>query len=267
MSEGQKMSTDKLQATIAEILSEPPLTSTNTVPTSEAFLDEKEPKHPPAHASYKAINLEIRAEQTKSKKMSTDKIKATITEILSELRLDPPKTSPAPPAFFDEEHTKQTPVDASADAGNLAIPAEQAKSQKMSTDKLQATIAEILSEPPLTSTNTVPSPPAFFDEEPAPPTLSNQPNNVEPAVETAAVDPPTDAESAGRRAQQAKSLLAGLDLDTAIRLRWAMRDIRGKRTKMLPVYENDLAALVDLDFVEMREGLPRLKDLGILALD
>jgi hypothetical protein len=139
--------------------------------------------------------------------------------------------------------------------------------QKMSTDKLQATIAEILSEPPLISTNTEPSPPAFFDEEPAPPTLSNQPNNVEPAVETAAVDPPTDAESAVRRAQQAKSLLAGLDLDTAIRLRWAMRDIRGKRTKMLPVSENDLAALIDLGFVEMREGLPRLTGLGILALD
>ena len=43
----------------------------------------------------------------------------------------------------------------------------------MSTDKVQATIAEILSEPPLISTNTVPSP---FDEEPAPPTISNQPN-------------------------------------------------------------------------------------------
>jgi hypothetical protein len=139
--------------------------------------------------------------------------------------------------------------------------------QKMSTDKLQATIAEILSEPPLISTNTEPSPPTFFDEEPAPPTLSNQPNNVEPAVETAAVDPPTDAESAVRRAQQAKSLLAGLDLDTAIRLRWVMRDIRGKRTKLSPVSENDLAALIDVGFVEMREGIPRLTDLGVLALD
>jgi hypothetical protein len=139
--------------------------------------------------------------------------------------------------------------------------------QKMSTDKLQATIAEILSEPPLISTNTEPSPPTFFDEEPAPPTLSNQPNNVEPAVETAAVDPPTDAESAVRRAQQAKSLLAGLDLDTAIRLRWAMRDIRGKRTKLSPVNENDLAALIDLGFVEMREEQPRLTALGVLTLD
>ena len=132
----------------------------------------------------------------------------------------------------------------------------------MTTDKLHAlhsALAEILSEPP--------SHPTFFDEEPARPTPSNQPNNVEPAVETAAVAPPSDAESAVRRAQQAKSLLAGLDLDIAIRLRWAMRDVRAKRTKLSPVSENDLAALIDLGFVEMREELPRLTGLGVLALD
>jgi hypothetical protein len=138
---------------------------------------------------------------------------------------------------------------------------------RVSTEKLQSLLAQILSEPPLISTNTEPSPPTFFDEEPAPPTLSNQTNNVEPAVETATVDPPTDAESAVRRAEQAKSLLAGLDLGTAIRLRWAMRDIRAKRTKLSPVSENDLAALIDLGFVEMREGIPRLTGLGVLALD
>ena len=122
----------------------------------------------------------------------------------------------------------------------------------MSTDKLQATIAEILSEPPLISTNTEPSPPAFFDEEPAKQTP---------------VATPADAENLALRPEQGKLLLAELGLDTAIRLRWAMRDIRGKRTKMLPVSENDLAALIDLGFVEMREGLPRLTGLGILALD
>ena len=90
---------------------------------------------------------------------------------------------------------------------------------------------------------------------------------METTVETAAVDPPTDAESAVRRAQQAKSLLAGLDLDTAIRLRWVMRDIRAKRTKLSPVSENDLATLTDLGFVEMREELPRLTGLGFLAVD
>src|SRR4051794_25723194 len=98
------------------------------------------------------------------------------------------------------------------------------------------------------------------------PTLCDQPNDAEAAVESAG-DPATDEESAVIRAQQARSLLAGLDLDTAIRLRWAMRDIRGKRTKLSPVSENDLAALSDLGFVEMREGMPRLTRLGILALD
>lgn len=62
-------------------------------------------------------------------------------------------------------------------------------------------------------------------------------------------------------------MLSGLNLDTAIRLRWAMRDIRSKRTKLTPVSENDLAALVDLGFVEMQEGIPRLTGLGVLALD
>jgi hypothetical protein len=130
----------------------------------------------------------------------------------------------------------------------------------MSQDKqkpLDSMLTEIFCEPPPISTNTE-SPPAVLD----------QPDNEgPPAVQTPAVEAPPDAESAVRRAEQAKSLLAGLDLDTAIRLRWAMRDIRGKRTKMMPVSENDLAALIDLGFVEMQEGIPRLTGLGVLALD
>jgi hypothetical protein len=35
-------------------------------------------------------------------------------------------------------------------------------------------------------------------------------------------------------AEQPRSLLGGLDLDTAIRLRWALRDIKAKRTKLAP---------------------------------
>jgi hypothetical protein len=136
----------------------------------------------------------------------------------------------------------------------------------MSTEKLQSLLAEMLSEPPLISTKPEPSPPTFFDEEPALPTLSNQPTKGEPAEQTP-VDAPADAGNLAIRAEQAKSLLAGLDLDTAIRLRWAMRDIRAKRTKLSPVSENDLAALIDLGFVEMREELPRLTGLGVLALD
>ena len=81
------------------------------------------------------------------------------------------------------------------------------------------------------------------------------------------VSPPPTTDGAVARAQQAKSLLAELDLDTAIRLRWVMRDIRGKRTAISPASENDLATLIDLGLVEMREKLPSLTALGVLALD
>src|SRR3954467_7844829 len=130
----------------------------------------------------------------------------------------------------------------------------------MSADKLQTvrfTLNEILSEPP--------SPPTYFDEEAAPVPVSNQPIAVEPALEPAA--PPSDAGMAAISAKEAKSLLADLGIDTAIRLRWAMRDIRGKRTKWSPISENDLAELIDLGLVKMREGVPALTDFGSFALD
>jgi hypothetical protein len=120
--------------------------------------------------------------------------------------------------------------------------------------------------PALTSTNTKPSPP-ISEENSSPPSLSGQLENVEPAAKAVAVTPPADTVNAVTRAQQAKSLLAELDLSTAIRLRWVMRDIRSKRTKLSPVSDNDLTALVDLGLVEMREELPRLTALGVLALD
>jgi hypothetical protein len=113
----------------------------------------------------------------------------------------------------------------------------------MSEDKLRTvrfTLNEILSEPP--------SPPTYFDDEPAPATASSP--ALARAVERAL--PPTDAGIAALSAKEAKSLLADLGIDTAIRLRWAMRDIRGKRTKWSPVSENDLAALLDLGFIEAR---------------
>ena len=69
------------------------------------------------------------------------------------------------------------------------------------------------------------------------------------------------------RGPQAKSVLAELELDNAIRLRWVMRDIRANRTAMSPASENDLATLVELGLVEMRENLPGLTALGILELN
>jgi hypothetical protein len=68
-------------------------------------------------------------------------------------------------------------------------------------------------------------------------------------------------------AEQARALLDALSLDTAIRLRWAIRDIKARRTKLSPIDQNDLAALIDLDFVEMRDGTPILTRTGNLAID
>ena len=67
--------------------------------------------------------------------------------------------------------------------------------------------------------------------------------------------------------EQPHSRLAGLNLDTAIRLRWALRDIKGKRTKLSPVSPDDLTALIELGFVEMRDGAPILTNVGDRALD
>jgi hypothetical protein len=125
-------------------------------------------------------------------------------------------------------------------------------------DKLQAqhdALAEILSEPPLVSTNTETSPPAFFDKS----------TNEEPAEQTP-VDAPADARNLAIRAEKAKSLLAGLDLDTAIRLRWVLRDIKGKRTKLSPIGQNDLMALIELGLIEMQNDEPALTNEGMLAI-
>jgi hypothetical protein len=58
-----------------------------------------------------------------------------------------------------------------------------------------------------------------------------------------------------------------LDLDTAIRLRWALRDIKGKRTKLMPVSPEDVRTLVELGLIEMRDDVPVLTNEGARALD
>ena len=65
----------------------------------------------------------------------------------------------------------------------------------------------------------------------------------------------------------ARSLLAGLNLDTAIRLRWALRDIRAERTAWSPVSPDDLAALIQLGLIEMRNEIPALTYEGRGAID
>jgi hypothetical protein len=108
-----------------------------------------------------------------------------------------------------------------------------------------------------------PSPPTFFDEGPAPPTLSDQPiNNAEPAIETAAVVPASDAESAVK-----PTGLASLGLDNAIRLRWALRDIKAKRLKFTPVGPIDLRTLIDMGYVEMQDDVPVVTNAGLQEME
>jgi hypothetical protein len=61
--------------------------------------------------------------------------------------------------------------------------------------------------------------------------------------------------------------LSNFDLEKAIALRWALRDIVAKRLKLTPVSEDDLQTLVELGFVEMRDGAPVVTSGGLAALE
>jgi hypothetical protein len=81
---------------------------------------------------------------------------------------------------------------------------------------------------------------------------------------------PATAESATAEALPTcppASPLAALDLDTAIRLRWALRDIKAKRTKLTPVSADDLSTLIELGLVELRGDGPALSHEGHRLLD
>ena len=68
-------------------------------------------------------------------------------------------------------------------------------------------------------------------------------------------------------AGQPRSVLDGLNLDIAIRLRWALRDIKAGRTEFLPVSQNDLMALIELGLIEMLDDVPQLTNEGHRAID
>ena len=89
---------------------------------------------------------------------------------------------------------------------------------------------------------------------------------IEEAIATRVGDQPTSA-SQGTMAEQTSSLWTGLDLDTAIRLRWALRDIKAKRTKLSPVSPSDLKTLMEMGLVEMRDDAPMLNKEAHQALD
>ena len=64
-----------------------------------------------------------------------------------------------------------------------------------------------------------------------------------------------------------KKGLASLGLDNAIRLRWALRDIKGKRLKFSPVDPNDLRTLIDMGYVEMRSDQPVVTSAGLEEME
>src|SRR5215216_115282 len=87
--------------------------------------------------------------------------------------------------------------------------------------------------------------------------------------ESAVATPTTEAEPEYEAVTTNQSLspLAGIDLGTAIRLRWALRDIKAKRTKLTPVNPDDLKTLSEMGLVEMRDDVPVLTNEGHRALD
>jgi len=66
---------------------------------------------------------------------------------------------------------------------------------------------------------------------------------------------------------QPHSPLAGLGLESAIHLRWVLRDIKGRRTKMSPVSPDDLGTLIEMNLVEMRDDVLVVTNEGDRALD
>jgi hypothetical protein len=64
-----------------------------------------------------------------------------------------------------------------------------------------------------------------------------------------------------------KKGLASLGLDNAIRLRWALRDIKGKRLKLTPVDPNDIRTLINMGYVEMKNDEPVVTDAGLQQIE
>ncbi len=93
-----------------------------------------------------------------------------------------------------------------------------------------------------------------------------QPTIDEAVSEASVTETAGTGENTTTMADQPRSVLDGLNLDTAIRLRWALRDIKARRTEFSPVSQNDLMALIELGLIEMQDDVPWLTDEGRRAL-
>jgi hypothetical protein len=74
-------------------------------------------------------------------------------------------------------------------------------------------------------------------------------------------------DSMGPMTGKPDSPLASLNLERTIHLRWVLRDIKGKRTKFMPVSPDDITTLIEMGLVEMRDEIPVLTNEGERAVD
>jgi len=63
------------------------------------------------------------------------------------------------------------------------------------------------------------------------------------------------------------SYFAPVDRDRMISLRWVLRDMRSKRLNWWPINQPDLQLLIEMEFVEMRDGIAVLTNKGERAID
>ena len=103
--------------------------------------------------------------------------------------------------------------------------------------------------------------------EPPQGTSVDQPTIDEAVSEASVTETAGAGENTTTMADQPRSVLDGLNLDAAIRLRWALRDIKARRTKFSPISQNDLMALIELGLIEMRDDVPQLTNEGHRAID
>jgi hypothetical protein len=73
-------------------------------------------------------------------------------------------------------------------------------------------------------------------------------------------------DSAGPMTDTPESPFAGLSMERTIQLRWALRDVKAKRTKFMPVKPDDLRTLIELALIEVRGEVPVLTNEGERAI-
>jgi hypothetical protein len=71
----------------------------------------------------------------------------------------------------------------------------------------------------------------------------------------------------GEEMIEPKKDLASLGLDEAIRLRWALRDIKANRLKLTPVDPSDVRTLINMGYVEMQDDVPVVTDSGAQEME